>query len=518
MPEIGMQRRNPTLLLLALLLAGVAGWSWWNANTDSPVPPAPLVPSGSLSPPIAHDVPPVAQDPNTVPLPADAPRVVVAVRELEAFIAPPAPRVRALDPVTREPLVVDVLAGVGANPFEEGTRAGLALAAVQLGATRLLRQIGLERDSVAEVPIGPRTMVRGRIADARGHAIAGAKVSLGEVDADAALRAVETDADGNFELDTPAGAGVPFLVQAALHAWQWRAVTVLAQGDNSLDMALDDAGQLDVQLACEAHEIEAARVFVVLPGIVASELAQYPFFLQALSRGFAVDASGRAAPAGLPRVGTIGLVVQHPGVPLSAPQERKLTGARTAAVVPLSLTALTSGRIIDERGLPVPGAVLLVRPVARMRSAWSTLRLLPPWLDAVGCTLVFGDAQGVFLLGASPSTDRVLSIRAPGHVGRDLPFTDGLLASPIEVPSWGEGEPSLRLLPPRPGVRWASEWNLSGGLKLVHEADSEPLIAVPHPGRFEVTVTSYVGVTARGSRTQVLAVTGIVAVQAPKID
>jgi hypothetical protein len=33
-----------------------------------------------------------------------------------------------------------------------------------------------------------------------------------------------------------------------------------------------------------------------------------------------------------------------------------------------------------------------------------------------------------------------------------------------------------------------------------------------------VTVTSYVGVTARGSRTQVLAVTGIVAVQAPKID
>jgi len=67
-------------------------------------------------------------------------------------------------------------------------------------------------------------------------------------------------------------------------------------------------------------------------------------------------------------------------------------------------------------------------------------------------------------------------------------------------------------------VRWASEWNLSGGLKLVHEADSEPLIAVPHAGRFEVTVTTYVGATARGSRTQVVGVTGVVAVQAPKID
>lgn len=511
-----MQRRNPTLLLLVLLLAGVAGWVWWDSGTEFPVLPTPTLPPDA--PPEVPVPSPVAQDPPQPPLPADAPRVVVAVREIEAFVVSPMPRVVAFEPVSREPLLVEVLAGVGSDPFDEGPRAGFALAAVQLGAGRLLRQVSLEPRGSVEVVVGPRTIVHGTIVDENGRPIVGARVSLGEVLAEGELRAVESDAEGRFELDTPAGEGVPLVVQDQAHAWQWRAVTVLAHGENLVDMVLPAAGQLDVQLACEAHEIEAARVFVVLSGVVASELAQYPFFVQALTHGFAVDAQGRATVGGLPRVGTIGLVVRHPGAAQQAPREVKLAGARTNAILPMSLVSLVKGRIIDERGLPVAGAVLQVHAGHRSQATNWTLRLLPPGLSAVGSTFAWGDAQGVFSLGCSAALGQVLSVRAPGHVGREIPFVEGALAEPIELANWGEGEPSLRLLPPRAGARWGSEWSLSGGLKLVHEADAAPTIAVPRAGRFEVTVTSYVGFTERGTKTQNLVVTGVVDMQTPKVD
>lgn len=528
-----MQRRNPTLLLLVLLLAGGAGWVWWDSGTELPVLPTPTLPEDSqhgakpdAQPDLSPDghVPlPVAQDPPQPPLAADAPRVVVVVRELEAFVPTSPPRVLALDPVSREPLLVTVLAGVGADPFEDGARAGVALAAVQWGAGRLLRQVSLEAKGTAEVPIGPRAMVRGTIVDANGRPIPGARVSLGEVLAEGELRTAETGAEGHFELDTPAGAGVPVVVQEPQHASQWRAVTVLAQGDNVVDMVLPEAGTLDVQLACEAHEIEAARVFVVSSGVVASEVAQYPFFLQVLSHGFPVDAQGRASVSGLPRVGTIGLVVRHPGAAQQAPREVKLAGARSSAIVPLSVAPLVKGRIIDERGLPVPGAVMQLHVGPPSSTGNRTQRLLPPGLSAIGATYSLGDALGVFSLGSGSSggvapSGQVLSVRAPGHVGREIPFGEGVLAEPIELAAWGEGEPSLRLLPPRAGVRWGSEWSLSGGLKLVHEADAAPTIAVPRAGRFEVTVTTFVGAIELGTKTQILAVTGVVAVPSPKID
>lgn len=516
--KVGMQRRNLTLLLLAALCGGLIAWVAWPATAD-PLPPTVVPIEVAPSPVTSRPLPTVEQDPQQPPLPAGAPRVVVAVQALATYLPPPAPRVVVTEAGSTVPLPVTIVAGVGANSFVESVRPGLALVAIELGGgARLLRQVAVEAREVVAVGLGPRRMVRGTIQDARQQPLAGAQVSLGELDASGAVRAVTTNAEGHFELDTQAGVGVPLVVQAEGHAAQWRVLHVVEVGENSVVVGLPDEGLVEVQLACEALQIDAARVFVTPGSVVATELAQWPFFLQVLSRGAAVDDKGRAVLRGLPRTGTIGLVVLHPGAVLGGPFEVKLAGPRTPVIVPLSLQALSPARIVDEQGQPIAGATVLLRSARGSVPAGASLRLLPPLLDAVGCTVAFGADDGTFAIAGAARPDAVLSVRAPGHGGRDLPFTPALLTAPIVLPQWRSGEPSLHLLPPRAAARWRSEWNLSGGLQLVHEADAGPTVALPHAGRFEVIVTTFVGEAQRGTQTLVVDATGPVDVLAPKLD
>lgn len=518
-----MQRRNLTLLLVATACVVTVGWLAWPGGGDPEPAPPPAIPAPVPNPapepapaPGPHGSGP-AQGP---PLPAGAPRVVVAVRELWPYVAPRPARVQAFLAGASEELPVQLLAGTDASPFGEGARTGLVLASIGLGGGAfVLRQVAVDSAGPARLELGPRRMVYGTLVDARQQAVAGARVSLGEFDANGAAREVVSDGEGHFEIDTFAGEGVPFVVQSDGHAAQWRALQVLAQGENRLVVPLPDHGELEVQLAGEARQIEAARVYLVPLATLATEWVQYPFFLQVLGRGAAVEGNGRATLRGLPRTGSIGVVVQHPGLTLVAPVEVKLGGPRTRVLVPLRLQSLQNGRLVDAAGEPVAGAVALLRSGGRAAPASGSLRLLPPGLDALGCTLAYGGSDGVLPLAAAAEPGSVLSLRAPGHAGRDLPFPAALLAEPIVLPVYAGGEPALRLLPPRAGVRWQSEWNLSGGLQLTHEAGVSPTVALPNPGRFEVQVTTFVGSERKATVTlPAVDATGPIDVQAPPPD
>lgn len=393
------------------------------------------------------------------------------------------------------------------------------LASIGLGGGAfVLRQVALDAAGPTRLLLGPRRLVHGTVVDARQQPVAGAQVSLGEYEASGAVRAVATDAEGHFELDTFAGDGVPLVVEADGHASQWRSLQVLELGENVRVVPLPEGGALEVQLAGEARAVESARVFVVPLAALATEWVQFPFFLQVLGRGVAVQANGRATLRGLPRTGSIGVVVQHPGLPLSAPVEVRRATQRAPLLVPLRLQQLQAARLVDAAGAPVAAALALLRPGGRAMPASGSLRMLPPGLDALGCTLAYGAVDGTLALAGSDAGS-VLSLRAPGYAGRDLPVTAALLAEPIVLPVWRGGEPALRLLPPRAGVRWQSEWNLSGGLQLTHEAGASPTVALPHPGRFEVQVTTFVGSERKATVTlPALDATGPIDVQAPPLD
>jgi hypothetical protein len=519
--KLGMQRRNLTLLLVATACVATVGWLAWPPVAD-PLPEPPSGPERIAAPeprPLPARPAP-GQDPDPAPLPTDAPRVVVAVRELWPYVAPRPPRVLATMAGSSEELPVQLLAGTDASPFGDGARAGLVLASIDLGGGAFaLRQVAVETAAPTRLVLGPRRLVRGTVVDARQQPIAGAQVALGEYDTSGAVRAVTTDAEGHFELDTWAGDGVPLVVEADGHASQWRSLQVLENGENLRVVPLPEGGELAVQLAGEARAVEAARVFVVPLASLATEWVQFPFFLQLLGRGTAVQANGRATLRGLPRTGSIGVVVQHPGLPLAAPVEARPGALRAPLLVPLSLQPLATGRLVDADGAPVAGALALLRPGGRAMPASGSLRMLPPGLDAQGCTLAYGAADGTLAMAGSAAAGSVLSLRAPGYAGRDLPFTAAWLTEPIVLPVWRGGEPSLRLLPPRAGGRWQSEWNLSGGLQLTHEAGASPTVALPQAGRFEVQVTTFVGSERKATVTlPAIDATGPIDVQAPPPD
>lgn len=438
------------------------------------------------------------------------------MHELAVYTAPAGSPVAARTPGSHTPLPVRVLAGVGSSPFVDGPAGGLVLLAVAIDGVEHVRQVAVEAGTPPP-PLEPggRTVVRGTIRDAAAAPLPGARVWLGELLADGQRRTVPTDENGRFELDAPAGEGVPLLAEADGKALQWRALHVEPNTPTEVELQLPDGCTVEVQLAATARDLPLARAYVVPHGAVSSELAQWPFFLQVLDGGAPVDDAGRALLRGLPRSGEVGLVVAHPGAPLAAPQPQRLAGPRVLATVPLRHRELTASRIVDDEGHPVADVLALVLPAGARPPASRSPRLLPPLLEATGALLGWTGADGALHLGPTGPRD-VLSLRAPGHAGLDLPLPAGL-PEQVVLPRWrGGGEPSLRLALPGPPTAWSSTWNLSGGLRLQHAAGERATVALPHAGRIDVTATTFVGTEKRGERTfRGLDVTGPIDLEAP---
>ncbi|MBL9076827.1 MAG: hypothetical protein JNL08_04945 [Planctomycetes bacterium] len=495
-----MQRRTVPLLVLTAVVAAAVAVLAFGGREAPPAPPG----VGAESDP----VPPRAA-PTPVPVPVGAPHVHVAVRTEAAFVPPPLPRVRAALGATGPELPVALVAGEGAGFDPPPARAGTALVAVTLdGGRQVLRQVALPADGVADCRVGARVVARGRVADDRGVPLRDARVWLGEVDATGARVEFVTDASGEWAGDVPAGDGVPVVVAAAGRASRWQGCTAVPPG-LELATVLQPGRQLEVQLAVAADDLAAARLFVVPTSAVATGLAEWPFFAQALDDGFAVDRAGRAVVAGLPPDGEVGLLVRHPLLAGMAPQRVNLRDPNARAIVPVELAAArVQGRVVDEAGAPLAGVVVWARRPGQALDAPGTARLLPPQLPVRGTVTAVSAADGTFVLAAPAAADAILSLRAQGHAGLDVPLANRV-AGDLVLPAWRGGEPSFVLLPPAAGAAWSASCDLAAGITAGCAADTPWQVSLPHPGRYTFVVTTRIGSADGNERTFAgVAVTG----------
>lgn len=493
-----MQRNSLWFLALAAIAVAVGLAAWFRGGDGAPPPPPPAGATGGPATAMAPDESP-GSDPaaDFADLPADAPQVRLTVTSRERYVAPPSPPALAVR-ADGVPLPCAITAGAGAGYDASPTARGVALVAIALDGDpavaghRVLRQLSIGEPGSAPARVGVPLVLRGRVVDAAQQPVAGAWVWFGEVSAAGERRIAITDDDGRFDSDAPAGTGVPFVVGADGFATAARFVVVEGV-PGELTAVLSPGTQLDVQLATSAVAMADARVFVVPLGAVSTELAHWPFFLQALDDGYPLDANGAAAVTGLPQRGELGVVVRHPLAPLAAPVPVRLDAPRGRVVVPLRLVAdAVRGAVVDERGEPLADVAVWSRAPARALASAASSRLLPPHLDLRDTCFVRTAADGRFALGAIAGGEALVSLRAPDRAGRDLPAasvgTEGLL-----LPAWRGGLVELVVAPPVADRPWSCAADLGGGVQTALAANAPCRLALPHAGRFDVDVEVLVG-------------------------
>ncbi|MFO1077695.1 MAG: carboxypeptidase-like regulatory domain-containing protein [Planctomycetota bacterium] len=503
-----MQRSTAILLVVAAAGAVFAAFAW-RGGADGGLRP------GDEGPPPAVAPQPVAGPQEPTPVPAGAPRVVVRVTEREVFAAPLPPRLTAVQLPDRTALPLAVLAGTGANPWAAEDRAGVALVEVEAAGVRLVRQVGLEVGLPSELRFAGELQVHGRVVGPGGKPVAGAAVWLGTREADGSLREATTGDDGAFEATVPASTGVPLVVRKTGFASAWRVVAVDVDDAREFEIALEEGGSLAVQIAAQAERVELGAAYVAPGDARGSAVLRFPFFLQCLLGGVALDQNGRAEIQGLPQHGEVAVTIFHPLVPIGVHAMCKLDGAHTTCLVPLRFLPARAGVVVDDDGNPLGDAALLWRPQGRSLPAIAGLRLLPPELAAAGCCFARTGADGAFVLPAAAAGDLV-AVRAAGHAGRD---DVAAAVERIALPAWRGGEPSLRVAPPRGDSAWRAEFDLGDGLALSCKAGEPAVVSTPHAGRYDVVLTTFVGDEKRGERAVTgVAVTGPVDVAPPAAD
>lgn len=478
-----MQRRTAVILTLAVVGAAAFAVATLRPPAVAPVEvvPAPIGEPANAPPPRPSD-----EAAPTVGL-----RVQVEVRVRERFVAPSSPRVEVRDAVDLgTPLPLRTIAGVGAGPASDGREPGAALVAVAYAsAGELLRHANVPAGSSAQLRVGGRRVVRGRVLGPDGAPAVGARVWLGESNAEG-RREFATDDDGRYEADVPSGDGVPFVVRAPGCATQAR---VLDVGDGAVADARLAAGcALTVQVVAVAEAMAAARVLVLPTAEVGSDVAQWPFWLQAIDGGALVAAEG-AVIDGLPRGGEIAVVVVHPLAPRMAPQATRLKGERPRAVValPAFFGRRLAGSVVEAGGQPLAGAEIEVAS-ASSRAQPMAPRLAPAAAVARGVVAATSAADGSFLVGVPDGDDLVVRVRADGHAGRELPLREVADGAALELPPWRGGEPSFVLAPPRAGAAWSARADLAGGIAVELSADAPWTVSLPGPGRYDFVLTTHV--------------------------
>ena len=507
-----MQRR--TVLFLSLAVGIVATLAFvLTAGDEQAPPPSP----SSLSPtvPTVLVEPKAVQDPQ--PVPPGLPRVHVEVFAKERYLPPSPVRVQGVRVVDGSALPTWLLAGAGAGFDASPQAAGVALAAIEHEEGLVLRQAPITFGAVAQVALGTRLVVRGHVVDAQKQPIVGASVWFGEFDADGQRRVVLTVEEGAFEALVLASDGVPFVVSGEGLATQWR-VTSIAAPVLPHDAVMERGCVLEVQIAALAVAMEEARVFVVPRPTVATSLARWPFFEQALLDGYPVDANGRAVIPALPMTGEVGLVVRHPRAPLATAQAVTLKGERVRATVPLQFAARSwQGVVTDAAGARLLRAAVWGKAGRVALSPGASQRLVPPHLQAVGTFASCTDTAGAFTIGLAEAPDASLSLRCAGRAGRDLPWSSLVAGQPVVLPEWHGGEVEFRLHPPRAGTPWVAHFDLDAGRDVVAK-DQPWRCSLPHAGCYDFVIRTLVGDEERG-RTVVegVHVTGAIELHAPKL-
>lgn len=506
-------QRSRALFLGSVAVVVVAAGTWLVVDGGPAPPPEPGTTEPRTPAPASGETPapPVGSNANAA---AVGLRVQIDVTAHERYLPPPLSRVAAFG-ADGAAWPARVLAGAGAG-FDTTLPAGPALVQIDAPDRTLVRHVVLPADEAIEYRALAPVAIEGTVRGQDGVPRRGARVWFGEVRADGSKLEFETDASGTFVGEALGGRGVPFLVQAA------GCVVHHAQLDptgnvSELEVALQVACAVDVQLAGVARELGRARLFVLPATEVSTELAQWPFWLQTQAGGVPFDAGGRASVEGLPRSGAVRVWVAHPEAPAGAPVEVALKGERVRAVASIGFAPnVLRGRLVDGDGAAVAGASVFAVPGTMALAPGAASRLTPPHLEMRGACAARSDADGGFAIGLPGDRERVrLLLRAPGRAGRDVPLGD-TERGPLVLPAWRGGEPEFTLSPPAPGEPWTAATDLSGGVVEPLAADRAFRLSLPYAGRFTFVLRTFDGAAEVASRTLAdVAVTGPIELTAP---
>ena len=260
--------------------------------------------------------------------------------------------------------------------------------------------------------------VGGRVQDPSGRGLGGVSVLV------EGARAVTTDAEGRWTA-RGVGSGPRFVTWMPPLPWSAPAPRVVEAGESGVDVTVYTGTTLYGR--------------VTLPGDATPPpcriKAEWP------SRGEAAaghgrtesGADGRFALAGLPADADVDVVViprvvtGQPAVHATAVARR--VPARTSdLVIQLQVATELSGRVLDERGRPVPGVVIQATGDAQ-QTLWA------PASDASGAFRVPGAAPGSWQLGVSGDEGRGLApvgVKAPSRDARVIVPRPGRVEGRIE--------------------------------------------------------------------------------------
>ena len=494
------------LLLLLVLLGGLGVWLAWDKAR-----PVGEGDGGEAATPVASAPSPAASAPRA----SDArTEVVVHLTErgrLLQFVPPPVCRVLAGE--SSSAARVSWLAGAAALPRSERP-SGTHLVAVDLpGEDRsyhILRAPGFTRvvwlQAELELDLGAPRAFSGRVVDAEGHPIAGARVWMG------GRPEALTDAQGEFTVEGVRGRfGVPLVIRAKGRADHFRAVDLDAVAAPPV-YALGEGAELIVRFAAPRPH-GAVRVYLrPVPGNVEmSDLSvrHYPFFWPVIGGAPELDAEGSCRLTGLPRGARVEVVVDHGGI-ATPPVAIDLRDATQTVTVQPTAAPVVRG-VITRDGAPVAGALVVCASGAQAPALPCSNDLLAPAAELAGIAHAWSDAEGAFGVARSPSSaSSVLAGLPAGNLGleRRLVVADAGEIQRLELPrddASVPGVPLLRLRSER-AVRVIVERGSSRAPAADLDAGGELLIPISVPACLDVEVR-----TPAGTHTErALAVQGIV--------
>jgi hypothetical protein len=490
---------------MLVLLGGLGVWLAWR-------PAQPLVDGGvdggSGEPEAASPSAPAT----TTRASRDLPEVVVRVAERARLLelAPP-PRCRVLAGEASSAARVSWLAGAAALPRPERAT-GPQLVAVDLPhAERSYHVVRVAGDGAElELDLGTPRSFTGRVVDAAGDAVAGARVWMG------GRPEALTDAEGVFTVDGVRGRfGVPLVIRAAGHADHFRAVDLDGSAAPPV-YALTPGVELIVRIAAPRPS-GAARVCLRPAGngveTVDLSLRHYPLFWPVIAGAPEIDAEGACRLTGLPRGARVEVVVHHDAWAGSPPVAVDLRDdTQTVTVQPMPAPVVRGA--IARDGVPVAGVLVVCAAGVHAPALPRSDELLAPDAALAGVAHAFSDAEGAFAVARPASASAfVLAVLPAGALGleRRIDQAAGAEVQRFELPRdealSAPGKPALRLRSER-ALRVIVERGASRQPAAEIAAGGELLVPLAAPACVDVEVRA-----PDGTRTErALAVRGAVEV------
>ncbi len=444
-----LSRDRLLLLVAALLLLALAGVVMLRTDTEIPVgegnqPTSPELIEGQPSRPEPVDAKPLPDKllPGNGPAPVgqsagDALRLRMVIQPLASLRPelPSPPRCFLYPSPESEPIEGRFVAGSLTRWHADPDDSGPQLAEFSLPAAQTIYRLVVRDQQTGQwrTDLGRAEMLRGQVVDEAGNPIAKAALWLGGSEA-------QTNDLGQFEVqDVPLGSLLPAVVQATGRASLYRKLTP-TQCREFLTFTLAKGGSLQVAVRVKDPEVDLSKGrLIVLPADQArtTDMLSYPFFMQGLTGGFALDNQGIVSLEGLPARGQVWLRLMHDDLrQLQDPRSGLMSLVRLAQQSMLELPAekipSSQGQVQDEAGVGIPATLLVADDV----ELWS-------WRTS-------GALTGLLLPGAAYNTKhRRAECDADGN------FT-------LSLPHWKKDEASIHASAPgKLSLQWTLLRDLS---------------------------------------------------------